>query len=163
MAALSSLTEHDDYMTPKSAWEAIRQYIPQGKVLWECFYGDGHSGRFLRELGFDVIHADIDFYENNLGEVLVSNPPYSHGKRVMARLAELDRPFIMIMPSSKINTRYFRETFKDKGIQIIIPQKRIQFTKLVDGVIPSNYKSRANFDTFYYCYKIGLERDITWL
>jgi hypothetical protein len=69
----------------------------------------------------------------------------------------------MIMPSSKINTRYFRETFKDKGIQIIIPQKRIQFTKLVDGVIPSNYKSRANFDTFYYCYKIGLERDITWL
>jgi hypothetical protein len=110
-----------------------------------------------------VIHADIDFYENDLGDVLVSNPPYSQGKRVIARLAQLDKPFIMIMPSSKINTQYFREHFKGKGVQIIVPPRRIQFTKLVSGAVPSNYKSRANFDTFYYCYKIGLERDIMWL
>jgi hypothetical protein len=163
MAELSSLAAHDDYMTPKSAWEDIRQFIPEGKVLWECFYGDGRSGVFLRELGFDVIHEDVDFYANDLGDVLVSNPPYSDGKRVMARLAQLDKPFIMIMPSSKINTRYFREHFKDKGVQIIVPKQRIQFTKLVDGVVPVGYRSRASFDTFYYCYKIGLERDITWL
>ena len=39
--------KHDDYMTPKSAWENIKQYIPQDKVLWEAFYGNGQSGRFL--------------------------------------------------------------------------------------------------------------------
>jgi hypothetical protein len=163
MADLSSLAQHDDYMTPKSAWEAISQYIPRGKVLWECFYGDGNSGLFLRELGFDVIHVNIDFYENNLGDVIVSNPPFSDAKRVLARLAQLDKPFILILPSSKINTQYFRDSFKDKGIQIIIPAKRIQFTKLVNGLVPDAYSSRASFDTFYYCYKIGLEHDIMWL
>ena len=158
-----TFTNHDDYMTPKHAWEDIKQYIPKDKVLWECFYGDGQSGKHLTELGFDVIHKEVDFYENDLGDVLVSNPPFSDCKNIMKRLAKLDKPFIMIMPSSKINTSYFRENFMDKGLQIIIPRKRIQFVKLVDGKIPKDYKSKCNFDCFYYCYKIGLPNDIVWL
>ena len=75
------------------------------------------------------------------------------------------KPFILLIPSSKINTQYFRKLFsnnKDK-IQIIIPKKRIHFTKLVDGKKPENWKNACNFDCFYYCWKIGLENDITWL
>jgi len=155
--------KHDDYMTPKSAWEDIKQYIPRDKVIWECFYGNGNSGRYLTELGFNVIHEDIDFYENNLGDVLVSNPPYSDTKNIMKRLNELDKPFIMLMPYSKINTSYFRENFKGKGIQIIIPRKRIHFLKLVNGEVPKDWKNACNFDCFYYCYKLGLPNDIVWL
>jgi len=81
----------------------------------------------------------------------------------MKRLKDLDKPFILIMPSSKINTSYFRDNFMDKKIQLIIPKKRIQFIKLVDGKVPEKYKSDCNFDCFYYCYKINLENDITWL
>jgi hypothetical protein len=158
-----TFTKHDDYMTPKHAWDDIKQYIPKDKVIWEAFYGNGDSGKYLTELGFDVIHEDIDFYENNLGDIIVTNPRFSDCKNVMCRLAELDKPFILIMPSSKINTGYFRENFKDKGVQIIIPPKRIQFVKLVNGEIPKNYKSCCNFDCFYYCYKIGLQKDILWL
>jgi len=158
-----TFTKHDDYMTPKHAWEDIKQYIPKDKLIWEAFYGNGDSGKYLTELGFNVIHQDVDFYEHNLGEVIVSNPPFSDCKRIMKRLAELDKPFILIMPSSKINTSYFRDNFKDKGVQIIIPPKRIHFLKLVDGKTPDNYKSSCNFDCFYYCYKIGLDRDIVWL
>jgi hypothetical protein len=150
-------------MTPKSAWEAIKHFIPKDKTIWEAFYGNGDSGNFLRELGFTTIHEDVDFYQNDLGEMIVSNPPFSDCKNVMKRLAELDKPFILIMPSSKINTSYFRENFMNKGIQIIIPRKRIQFVKLVDGQVPDNYKSVCNFDCFYYCYKIGLKESITWL
>ena len=73
----SSFTNDDDYMTPKSAWEDISDYLPTDKVIWECFYGDGRSGTYLRELGFDVIHENIDFFEYNIGDVIVSNPPYS--------------------------------------------------------------------------------------
>ena len=165
MAAFQTNTfiKHDDYMTPKSAWDDIKQYIPKDKLIWEAFYGDGVSGQYLREMGFNVIHEDIDFYENDLGDVIVSNPPFSDAKRVMKRLALLDKPFIIIMPSSKINTSYFRETFMNKDIQIIIPRKRIHFTKLVNGVMPVDFKSSCNFDCFYYCYKIGLTKDITWL
>ena len=154
--------KHDDYMTPKYAWENIKQFIPKDKIIWEAFYGDGKSGDFLTELGYEVIHEEVDFFENDLGDIIVSNPPFSHSKEVMARMLILDKPFIMILPSSKINTSYFR-SWKDKGLQIIIPRKRIHFTKLVDGVIPDNWKNACNFDCFYYTYKMNLPKDIIWL
>jgi hypothetical protein len=155
--------KHDDYMTPKSAWENIKHLIPKDKVIWEAFYGDGNSGDYLKELGFNVIHEPIDFFENNLGDVVVTNPPFSKSKEVIQRLKELDKPFIIIMPSSKINTSYFRENFMNKGLQIVIPRKRIHFEKLVDGETPKNWKNACNFDCFYYCYKMGFEKDIVWL
>ena len=157
--------KHDDYMTPKYAWENIKDYIPKDKVIWEAFYGDGESGKYLTELGFNTIHEEIDFFENDIGDLVVSNPPFSKSKEIFTRLVELDKPFILILPSSKINTQYFRKLFskhKDK-IQIIIPRKRIHFTKLVDGKKPENWKNACNFDCFYYCWKMGLERDIIWL
>jgi hypothetical protein len=155
--------KHDDYMTPKSAWENIKQYIPKDKVIWEAFYGDGKSGEYLRELGFKVIHEPVDFFENDFGDIIVSNPPFSLSKEVINRLKKLDKPFIIIMPIVKINTSYFRENFKNDKLQIIIPRKRIHFTKLVNGVIPENLKNVCNFDCLYYCYKIGLKNDINWL
>tara|TARA_R110000744_G_scaffold25388_1_gene63017 strand:- start:681 stop:1178 length:498 start_codon:yes stop_codon:yes gene_type:complete len=154
--------KYDDYMTPKYAWENIKEYIPTDKVIWEAFYGDGNSGNYLTEMGFNVIHKEVDFFTNDLGEIVVSNPPFSQAKNVMNRMLELDKPFILIMPSSKINTSYFR-AWRNKNIQIIIPRKRIHFIKLVDGKVPLNYKSSCNFDCFYYCYKMNLPKDIVWL
>ena len=156
-----SFLKHDDYMTPKYAWENIKQFIPQDKVIWESFYGDGISGNYLEELGFNVIHEPIDFFENDLGDIIVSNPPFSLSKEVMNRLYQLDKPFIIIMPSSKINTQYFRQ-WANK-LQIIIPKKRIHFTKKIDGETPKDWKNACNFDCFYYCYKMNLEKDIIWL
>jgi hypothetical protein len=155
--------KHDDYMTPKYAWENIKQYIPKVKI-WEAFFGDGKSGTYLEELGFDVIHEERDFFTEPPDEwdMIVSNPPFSKSKEVMKKMLEYDKPFIMIMPSSKINTSYFRE-WKDKGLQIIIPRKRIHFVKLINRETPKNWKNACNFDCFYYCYKIGLEKDIIWL
>tara|TARA_R110000737_G_C14302966_1_gene436363 strand:- start:36 stop:542 length:507 start_codon:yes stop_codon:yes gene_type:complete len=157
--------KHDDYMTPKSAWENIEQYIPKDKVIWEAFMGDGKSGEYLKEMGFDVIHNDNDFFQSNEGDVIVSNPPFSKSKDIINRLKELDKPFIIIMPTAKICTSYFRENFKstDSQLQIIIPRKRIHFLKQINGVIPEGWKNACNFDCFYYCYKMNLPRDIMWL
>ena len=156
--------QHDDYMTPKSAWEAIRHFIPTDKLIWEAFYGDGNSGHYLTELGFNVIHEVRDFFTEPPDEydLIVSNPPFSIAKEVMKKLLDYDKPFILIMPSSKINTSYFRN-WKDKGIQIIIPRKRIHFIKLVDGKPVEGLKNACNFDCFYYCYKMNLPKDIIWL
>jgi len=152
--------KHDDYMSQKYVWDNIKHFIPNDKVIWECFYGDGKSGQYLKELGFNVIHEPIDFFDNNLGEVLVSNLPFSIKKECYTRLKQLDKPFIMISPSSMINTQYIRNLFKDaeNPLQIIIPRKRIQFLK--DGEEPKN---KCNFDCFYYCYKMNLPKDIIWL
>lgn len=155
-----TFTKHDDYMTPKSAWENIRHLIPK-KQIWEAFYGDGESGKYLKELGFDVIHEDIDFFENDRGEIVVSNPPFTLVPKVLERLVSLQKPFILIMPSSKINTQYLRKLFCNDKLQIIIPRKRIQFYKLTDGKLTK--PNACNFDCFYYCWKLDLEHDITWL
>jgi hypothetical protein len=156
--------KHDDYMTPRYAWENIKDFIPKDKIIWEAFYGDGKSGNYLRELGFEVIHEPIDFFENNLGDIIISNPPFSRAKEVMYRLRELDKPFIILMPVSKLNTSYFREAFKSNSdLQIIIPIKRIHFEKQIDGEKINRLKNACNFDCFYYCYKIGLKNSITWL
>ena len=117
---------HDDYMTPRSAWEAIIEYIPKDKVIWEAFYGDGKSGEYLCDMGFNVIHKQVDFFKNDFGDIIISNPPFSIIKKIMSRLLILDKPFILILPSSKINTSYFR-AWKDKNLQIIIPKKTNSF------------------------------------
>ena len=77
---------HDDYMTPESAWVNVKEYIPNDKIIWEAFYGDGKSGAYLKKLGFNTIHANIDFFENDWGDIIVSNPPFSKIKEVLARL-----------------------------------------------------------------------------
>jgi len=154
-----TFSKHDDYMTPKYAWENIQQYIPKDKVLWDPFYFNGQSGKDLKDLGFNIIHKDVNFYDNNLGDIIISNPPYSDTKNIINRLKELDKPFILIMPSPKICTSYIRDFFNcDKKLQIIIPRKRIQFIK--NGNEQTN---KCNFDCFYYCYKMNLEKDIIWL
>ena len=157
--------KQDDYMTPKYAWENIQQYIPKDKIIWECFYGDGKSGEYLRELGCNVVHSPTDFFDNTTlpeYDIVVSNPPFSKSKEVMARLKKLDKPFIVILPCSKMNTSYFRE-YMNTGLQIIIPRKRIHFDKKVEGKTPKGWKNACYFDCFYYCWKMGFENDIIWL
>jgi hypothetical protein len=161
-----TFTRHDDYMTPTSAWDNIKQYIPKDKVIWEAFYGDGKSGAHLKELGFDVIHEEIDFFAEDKGDIVVSNPPFSQIPEILKRLVEINKPFILIMPSSKINTQYFRKLFanNENKIKIIIPIKRIHFDKKVEGETPEGWRNACYFDCFYYCWKIEtIKDDITWL
>ena len=147
---------HDDYMTPKSAWENIEKYIPKDKVIWEAFMGDGKSG-----MGYNVIHNNNDFFLSNEGEIIVSNPPFTLKKEVFTRLIELDKPFIIISSQQLIFTQYFRKIMEGKELQLIIPRKRIQFVKVVNG--EEIHQNKCNFDCFYFCYKMNLPKDILFL
>jgi len=150
--------KNDEYMTPFSAWDNIKQFIPRDKVIWEAFKGSGESCTHLQKLGFDVVSTDEDFFTCAHGECIVTNPPFSKKKEVLQRLKELDKPFILIMPVSTLSTQYIKKYFKDQ-LQIIIPKKRIQFHGTPNAI---NIKG-CHFDCFYFCYKINLKEDITWL
>ncbi len=152
--------KYDDYMTPYSAWENIIHLIPKNNKIWAPFYGDGKQKEHFAKLGFDIIHKKKDFfiYEPENYNIIIDNPPFTKKKEVFTRLKELDKPFIIICPSSMINTVYIRNLFKNDKLQIVIPRRRIQFIK--DGLESQN---RCNFDCFYYCYKLNLEKDIIWL
>ena len=155
--------KYDDYMTPKYAWEWIIDFVPRHKTIWEAFYGDGNSGKYLTDLGLNVIHTQNDFFTSDEGDVIISNPPFSKKKEVFTRLKELGKPFIIICPSSMINTKYIKRLFQDEHLQIMIPPKRINFTKKVNGSVPDDWGDRCNFDCFYYCWKMDLPSDIIWL
>tara|TARA_R110002153_G_scaffold54274_1_gene151205 strand:+ start:1995 stop:2480 length:486 start_codon:yes stop_codon:yes gene_type:complete len=148
----------DNWYTPKSAFEDIAHLIPKDKVIFECFYGDGSSGKYLTELGFTVEHHDIDFFEPTPFDydIIVSNPPFSKKIAIFKHLAKLDKPFILLVPVSILTKQYLKKYFKDK-VQIIIPKSRIHFLK--NGQAGTG----CWFDTIFICYKINLQRDITFL
>tara|TARA_R110002124_G_scaffold26512_1_gene95434 strand:+ start:421 stop:882 length:462 start_codon:yes stop_codon:yes gene_type:complete len=140
----------DDYKTPIKIWRDIMDYIPKDKKIWAPFYYKGEHT--LKDLGYDIIHQEEDFFKVDRGEIVVDNPPFSIKKQVLERLVKLDKPFILIMPASTLCYKYAR-IIKDK-IQIIIPNGRVKY--LDNGKSPS-------FDSLYYCYKMNLPKDIIYL
>ena len=147
----------DNYITNKEDWERIKQYIPTDKQIWSPFYCDGKQKEYFEEMGFDIIHEDEDFFENNKGEIIIDNPPFSKLRDILNKLKELEKPFILIMPSSKINAVWFQKLFKDH-LQLIIPLKKNNFKNLNPN-IPFNF----NWGTYYYCYKMNLEKDLIFI
>ncbi len=149
----------DNYRTLKENWELIKEYIPKDKKIWEPFYCDGSSGQDLRDMGFDVHHEDEDFFENDHGDIVVSNPPFSKKREVLKRLKALNKPFILILPSMMMGYKYFQDDFAG-DIQIIIPAKRISFKHLDQE---DDKKYSPPFGSFYYCWRMNLPNDLVWL
>jgi len=163
--SVSKTRHQNSYFTPKYAWEHIKDYIPKNKVIWEAFFDPkSKSPTFLRELGFTVVckeykNGEGDFFQMNMGDIVVSNPPFDDKKMVLKRLKELDKPFILILPSACMNSLYFRKLFfDDEELGIIIPRKRIHFINGED----ENKKSSCCFDCYYFCWKVGV-KGINWI
>ena len=150
--------DKDNYATDKKGWEIIKEYIPTDKQIWCPFYCDGKQKEYFKEMGFNVIHEDEDFFLNNKGDVIIDNPPFSKMKDICIRLKELEKPFIIIAFSRVILMKWFQQLFKN-DLQIIIPFNRITFTHLTNP--KSGYT--PPFGTQYYCYKMNLPKDLIWL
>ena len=153
MASLSFKTNKgsisdDNYYTPKSAWQEIEAFLPNDKLVWEAFYGDGTSANYLREIGCNVVSKDVDFFDNKIEfDCIVTNPPYSFKKKVFERLRELDKSFILLLPVSTITKAFYQDYFA-QHCGVIVPKKRIHFIKGKDQT------TRCWFDTLFICYKI---------
>jgi len=152
----------DQYFTSFETWALIEPFIPKNFTLWEAFFSENSkSAQYLRQLGYDVISEDVDFYKHDLGNIIVSNPPFSDLKNIMKRLYILQKPFILIVPISKICCKYM-SSFKGK-LQIIIPEKRINFIKCNKNGNIIEQPNRSNFDSIFICFKMRLHSDIIFL
>lgn len=148
----------DNYSTDKNGWEIIKEYIPSDKIIWSPFYCDGKQKEYFKEMGFDIIHEDKDFFSYiPQYDLIIDNPPFSKLRQILERLKEIDKPFILILPSSKINAVWFQKLFKDH-LQLIIPLKKLSFTN-INPEIPYNF----NWGTYFYCYKMNLDKDLIFL
>jgi adenine specific DNA methylase Mod len=150
--------DKDNYATDKKGWELIKNFIPKDKVIWAPFYCDGKQKEYFEEMGFDIIHEDEDFFENNKGDIVVDNPPFSIFNKCCERLKELDKPFILVGFARVLLMKWFQKLFKD-DLQVIIPFTRITFTHLIHpkkGYTPP-------FGTYYFCWKMNLPKDLIFL
>ena len=154
----SKFNIHDDYYTRKKTWEQIKEFIPSDKIIWEfCLLNTNEqSKKYLQELNFNVVgDRTIDFFEHNMGDILISNIPFSSEIkiRMLKRLVELDKPFIIIMNSLNLFTKYFKEIFKDKDLYFIYPSTKINYDKYENGEFKES-KNNTSFYSVYVCYKV---------
>ena len=148
----------DNYATNKQSWEVIKEYIPTDKKIWAPFYCDGKQKEYFNEMGFDIIHEDEDFFENNKGDIVIDNPPFSKMKDICVRLKELDKPFILMAFSKVLLMKWFQALFKDH-LQLIMPFTRPTFTHLTNpkkGYTPP-------YGVQYFCWKMNFPKDLIFL
>lgn len=153
---------HDDFYTRKKTWEAITPFISSDKTIYEfCLLNSNEqSKKYFQELGYNVIgNKTIDFLKDNVEEdqadILVSNIPFSSEikKKMLKKLVELDKPFIIIMNSLNLFTKYFMDIFKDKDIYFIYPSSKIHYDKYDNGILQPT-KNNTSFYSIYVCYKV---------
>lgn len=159
------LTIYDDFTTPKFVFEEIKNFIPKDKTIWMPFYCDGKAGKHMRELGFNVIHKNEDFFEtNHENTVIVDNPPFNLKKQIIQTCIDRGTPFMLIVPISTLCYKYTR--MLDKSLQIIIPYNRPRFirtNKETGDFDPDWRKKTSPFECVWLCYKMHLPNDINFI
>ena len=75
----------------------------------------------------------------------------------MERLKQLEKPFIMILPTLSLQTKYMKNIFGD-DIQVILPTKKIFYYKIVDG--KKKIYNQLSYYSCYVCYKMNLPKDL---
>jgi len=160
----------NDYSTPNNAWDEILDFIEKEgvskkKVIYEPFYLDGGSGNYIKSKGWIVNHEKVDFYnkDNHKNyDFILSNPPYDDCKSLFKYLDELNKPFMLLLPTLKLHTNYVRAFFQNKTIQVVIPRRRVHFMKYIEGKPVEGWKNGTTFDCVWVCFGMGFEKDISF-
>ena len=129
---------HNDYYTPKSAWENIQHLITKDKIIYECFMlnSNEQSKKYLQELGYNVVgDKTIDFLTNDLDK---------------------DKPFIILINSTNTLQKWYKELVIGKDIKFIFTSKKINYDKYEEGGIKKieQKKNACSFNAIYMTYKI---------
>ena len=148
----------DEFFTPEYALNPLLPYLRKEWIIWECAWGKGTLAKHLKEKGFSVLNEDVDFLDFNLNcDVLITNPPYSKKDEFLRRAFEIGKPFAFLMPLTALEGIKRGALFKKYGIQLIIPNRRINF------ITPSGKGSGAWFQTAWFCWKLNLPQDLMFV
>lgn len=162
---------HNDYYTPEYAWKDINHLIPENKIIWEsCMLNSikSRSPQYLIKLGHNVIYdTNMDMLLNTPDnyDMIITNIPFETNikKKILKRLLELDKPFIIIMNGLNMFTKYIREIFRDnmQYLQVVNPSKKIQYDKYENHEFIKT--KNCSFYSVYLCYKLDLSPEKLWL
>ena len=151
----------DEFYTFKETWESIQQYIPKDKVVWEAFSNnvEFEGQQYLKSICKDVITGTGDFFKCDVPpcDCVISNPPFSIKKEVLERLKQLDKPFILILPTLALQTKYMKKIFGN-DLQVIMPTNKIFFYKFNEDGTKKKY-DKLSYYCCFVCYKMNLPND----
>ncbi len=124
--------------------------------------GGGRLAEHFNKYGFNVLGIrDYDFLKEDLEtigkfEVIITNPPYSLKDKFLEKAFKIGKPFAFLLPTKALGEQKRGDLFRKYGIQLIVPDKRINFE------IPSKKKSPW-FHTSWFCYKLNLPKDLNFV
>ena len=141
----------DEKYTPRYAVLPIIKYLSQKARVW-CPFDTEHSEFVLalKEHKFKVVHSHIctgqDFfeYEPERWDVIVSNPPFSNKLAVFERCLGFGKPFALLMSNFWLNDSAPCRLFKDKELELLLFDKRVQYNDL----------NRVPFGSSYFCHRV---------
>lgn len=141
--------KNDELYTPNEAIYPILKYLDKDKIYWECTdFGDSNITKVLVENGFKVIATrkeKFDFLKDDplfKFDVIITNPPYSIKDKFIKRCYELNKPFLLLLPLTALEGKERNKLYKEKGIELIVLNKRINFMK---------NKNNVWFNTSWFC------------
>tara|TARA_Y100000114_G_C11588632_1_gene244642 strand:+ start:27 stop:623 length:597 start_codon:yes stop_codon:yes gene_type:complete len=151
---LYSSGNNDECYTPDYAVKPILEYIPKDVTVWCPF--DTDKSEFVRLISKQnkVINSHLDDGQDFLQwqpkddwDMIVSNPPFSNKRKFFERALSFDKPFALIMTNTWLNDSTPKILFKDKDLQLLMFDKRMEFNQS-DGKV----NNKITFSSSYYCW-----------
>jgi hypothetical protein len=177
--------KHDHYYTAKESWEQLSSIkeevkINCSKILEACCMNAplSKSDKYLNEIfGLPVKRNEEDFLSldtdetRRLYDIIITNPPFTNPikKNIIKKLLDIDRPFIIILNSTNIYSKWFRETMGDKikDIQILTPKQKLKYNKAIKNEEGEwELEKKTKDPSFYSCfvsYKLNLPNEKLFL
>ena len=144
--------KNDELYTPTEAIIPILKYLDKEKIYWECTdFGESNITKVLQKNGFKVIHTsknEVDFLKDKVNfkfDVIITNPPYSLKNEFLQKCYEYNKPFMLLLPLTALEGKERGKLYREKGIELIVLDKRINFMK---------EKKNVWFNTSWFCYGI---------
>ena len=150
----TSKGKNDECYTERYAVEPLLPYAEKfrNKIIW-CPFDTAESEfvKVFKNNGFNVIYSHIDSgqdfykYEPETWDVLISNPPFTNKKEIFQRALSFNKPFALLMTITWLNDSAPKTLFKDKDLQLLMFDKRMQFKQ-------QNKLKKINYSSAYYCW-----------
>ena len=152
----------DDFQTPPYAIKPLLPYLNKDWVLWECAEGEGYLSGALKREGFKVISTGPEF-DFLIGiptfhfDAIVTNPPYSLKDKFIEKAFSYNKPLALLLPITALEGKQRQKVYKKYGIQLIIPDKRVDF------INPQNKGHGSWFPVMWLTHGLNLPKDILFV
>jgi len=155
----SKYNVYDSYYTPEWVWRKIQPLVPKDKVIWEACMLNAVNSKSIdiwKGFGYNVVgntEWDMLTCEVPKCDIIITNIPFGTEikKKVLKRLIEIGKPFIIIMSSMNTFANYFHEIMDFDNTQIITPRQKLHYCK--DG---EEERKNTSFYSVFVAYKMNL-------